>query len=103
MASICDPSMTGFEYLLNFEFIKALSCTYFNTAGMLVTGLMVYGAISLSIYIRTGSVIIPFVLLLLTGGAVTTQLAAPALGIAVLLLLVTGAGVMTYLYSKFSR
>lgn len=100
---MCDPSMTGFEYLLNFEFIKALTCTYANPIGFLVVGLLVYGGISLSIYIRTGSIIIPFVLLLLTGGVVMQQVAGVAVAIATLVALGAGAGVVTYVYAAYSR
>lgn len=100
---VCDPNISGFTYLLDFEFIKALTCTYANVAGFLVVGLLTYGAISLSIYIRTGSVIIPFVLLLTTGGAVMTQIASVGTAIATILLLVTGAGVITYLYAAYTR
>ncbi len=101
--AVCSASTTGFEYLLQFEFIKAVTCTYANAAGLLVTGLLVYGSISLSIYIRTGSVIIPFVLLLLTGGAVMSQVAGVATAVATLVLLATGAGTLTYLYYRVSR
>lgn len=101
--ALCDPAMGGTDYLLNFEFIKAISCTYANAAGLLVTGLMVYGAISLAIYIRTDSVTIPAVLVLLTGGAVLSQVAAPAMAVATVLVLTTGAGTITILYYRYSR
>lgn len=101
--SVCDAGTAGYEYLTNFEFIKAFTCTYANAAGFLVVGLLVYGGISLSIYIRTNSVVIPFVLLLLTGGAVMTQVASVATGLATVLLLTVGAGLITYLYVQYSR
>jgi hypothetical protein len=100
---VCDASVAGHEYLMDWEFIKAFSCTYANAAGFLVVGLFVYGGISLSIYIRTGSVVIPFVLLLLTGGAVMSQVASVAVGVATILLLVTGAGAITLLYQRYSQ
>lgn len=99
---VCDPSVAGQDYLTQFEFIKAFTCTYASAAGFLVTGLLVYGAISLSIYIRTGSVAIPAILVLLTGGVVVVQLAAPAVAVATILVLVAGAGVLTYLYYSYS-
>ncbi len=100
---MCDPAMSGADYLTNWEFMKAVTCTYANAAGYLVTGLLVYGAVSLSIYIRTGSVIIPFVLLLTTGGAVMQVVAGPATAIATILLLCVGAGSITLLYYRYSR
>lgn len=100
---MCDPSIAGWEYLLNFEIIKAFSCTYANVVGMLVLGLVVYTAVALSIYIRTGSAVIPFVLLLVTGGATMSQVATPAVAAATVLILCTGAGAVTYLYYSYSR
>lgn len=100
---MCDPSMAGHEYLANWEFMKAITCTYANAAGILVTGLLVYGAVGLSIYIRTNSVVIPFVLLLTTGGAVLNFVAPPAMAIATILLLCVGAGAITLLYYRYSR
>jgi hypothetical protein len=100
---VCDAGTAGQAYLLDFEFIKAFTCTYANAAGLLVTGVFVYGAIATSVYIRTNSIMIPFVLLLLTGGAVMTQLASVATAIATLLLLITGAGIITLLWYRYSR
>lgn len=100
---VCDPGMDFGDYMRNFEFIKAATCAYFVTAGMLVTGLLVYGGISLKIYIQTGSVIIPFVLLLTIGGAAMTQMAGIVSAFAMLLLLVAGAGAITILYKAHSR
>jgi hypothetical protein len=95
----------GFEgYLGNFEFINAFVCTASEMAGGFATvATLVFGGIALSIYIRTGSVAIPVVLLLLTGGAVIPLLAAPAIGIAGILLIVVGAGSMTLAYYRYSR
>lgn len=101
--AVCDPSLTLADHLVNFHFIKAFTCTYFTTAGMLVTGLFVYGAIGLSLYIRTGSVVLPAILTLLTGGAILGQVAAPGSTIVLVLLLVVGAGGITLLYLAYSR
>lgn len=102
-ADVCDPTIGFAEYLQDFEFIKAMTCTYANAAGFLVTGLLVYGGISLAIYIRTDSLVIPFVLLLTTGGAVMAQIASVGTAVATIVLLTVGAGVMTYVYLAFSR
>lgn len=102
-AEMCDPSMGMDDYMRSFKFIEAITCEYAGPVGMLMVGALVYGGVSLSLYIRTGNVILPFALLLLTGGAVVSQLAAPAVGFAILLLLTAGAGVVTYLYYVYSR
>jgi len=99
---VCTPDKAGHEYLYSFEFIKAFSCTYADPAGFLVVGLFVYGGISLSIFIETGSVVIPFVLILTAGGALLAQVAGVATTIATIVLLVTGAGGLTYLYLRFT-
>lgn len=100
---MCDPSVSGWEMLVDFKFIEAFACTYANTVGMLVLGLLVFGAVTLSIYIRTGSAVIPFVLVMLTGGATLPLVAPPAYTAAVVLVLCSGAGAVTYLYYRYSR
>lgn len=100
----CSPG-TGFEgYLSNFEFINAFVCTSSDLAGgFAIVSTLVFGGIALSIYIRTGSIAMPAILLLLTGGAVISTLAAPAVGIAGILLVVVGAAAMTFAYYRYSR
>jgi hypothetical protein len=46
--------------------------------------------------------VLPGILVLLTGGVTLATLAPPALGIAALLVLVLGAGAMTYAYWRFA-
>lgn len=99
----CDTSMSGVDYVRDYAFLKAFACTYASVAGLAVVGLFVYGAVSLSIYIRTGSTLIPMVLLLLTGGAVLPAVASPGVGIATVMLLTTGAGAFAVLYYRFSQ
>jgi hypothetical protein len=47
--------------------------------------------------------VIPTVLLLLTGGAILSQVAAPGVQIATILILVSGGGAVAYLYYRYSR
>jgi len=89
--------------LLSFEFVKAFTCTYAASAGFLVVGLLVYGGIMLSIFLRTGDVRIPVVLTLLTGGAIIPQVAEPGVAVVGIALLISGAGVLTLLYYRYSR
>lgn len=100
---VCEASMTFGDYITQFEFIKAFSCTYFSSAGMLVAGLLVFGGVIVSIAIRTNSVVIPVILVLLTGGAILPQVAGVGVTIVTVMLLVTGAGVITMLYRRYSR
>lgn len=100
---MCDPSKGFLDYITNFQFWKAVTCPYANSVGFLTLGLFVYGSISIPIYLTTGSIIVPAVLLLLVGGAVMSQVAAPATTIAVLVLLGAGAGSLGALYLKYQR
>jgi len=100
--SFC-PGRAPIEHLYDFEFVKAIGCTYGNEAGILAVGLLVYGGITLSIFLRTGDIRIPVVLTLLTGGAILPQVAAPGVAIVGIALLVTGAAVTTLLYYRYSR
>jgi len=99
----CAAGSSVFDYVINFEFIKAITCPYANAAGFAVTALLVYGAISLVVYIRTDSLVVPFILLVVTGGAVLTQLPAVSAPIAVVLLLGVPAGIMALGYYLYDR
>lgn len=100
---MCPTNQAGHEYLTDFEFVKAITCTYANEAGFLVVGLLFYGGILTAIYATTDDIRIPSVLILLTGGAILSQIAAPGLTIAAIMLLLVGAGVITILYYRYSR
>ena len=100
---ICSGDASPLERLLNFNFVEAVSCTYIDAAGLLVVGMIVYGAIGLSLYIRTGSMRIPAVLLLLIGGAIVPQIAGPAVSVAVIGIMLLGGGVITLMYYRYSR
>jgi hypothetical protein len=99
----CDASMSFTDYLTAFQFIQAVTCTYTGAAGFFVAGLLFYGGIGTAIYVRTGSIVIPTILILLTGGAVLSQVAAPGVQVAALVVTVVGAGAITYLYYRYSR
>jgi len=102
--SWCSAGSGFQDYLGSFEFIKAFGCTASDLGGGFATvSTLVMAAVVLSIYIRTGSVALPAVLVLLTGGVVLSTLAAPAIGIAALLILVFGAGIMTFAYWRYAR
>lgn len=103
LAAMCDGNKSGPERLTDFEFVEAFACVYGDAVGLVVTGLIVWGGISISIYLTTGDVRIPAVLLLLTGGAIIPQVAAPGLTLAVLVLLLTASGLATALYYRWSR
>ena len=93
----------GYELLTDFEFIKAITCTYGNSMGMAVFSMFVYGGIMLAIYATTDDVRIPAVLTFITGGVAIPQVAAPGIALATIVVLFSGAGVLTLLYYKYSR
>jgi len=100
---MCAGNPGFVDLLTNFEFVAAIACTYAIPASLPLVGLLVYTAIGGAIYIRTGSFILPFGLLLLTGGAVVSQIASVGLPIVVLLVIVVPAGVTALLYARYSR
>lgn len=91
------------NHLTSFEFIQAFTCTYAAPMGFLVAGLLVWGAVSTSLYVRTGSAAIPVVLLFIIGGVAVSQAAAPVSAVVALLILVVPAGAMALLYYRYSR
>lgn len=103
IAQVCGAGREGQEYLTDFEFIKAFTCTYADQLGFFITFMFVYSGVALSIFIHTGSMIIPLLLLLLVGGPILGMVVGPITAIATILLLVGGAGIMTLIYHRYSR
>lgn len=92
----------GQDYLTDFKFIQAFVCTYTADVGFLVAGLIVWATISLAIYTKQGSPIIPLVLLFQFGGVVVAQIAGVATAVVVLLVLTVPAGIAALLYFRYS-
>lgn len=99
---MCTPDKGFQERLADFQFVEAASCQYADQMGFLTFGMIVYGGILSSIYLTSGSIVIPAVLLLVVGGAVIAQLAAPAIPFVLLTIILTGGGSIAYLYAKLS-
>lgn len=66
-----DAFRTAME---NFELWKAAFCPYGAPLGELVVGTLIYGAFALQLFIRTGSVILPFILMMILGATVLGQM-----------------------------
>jgi len=105
LAQMCGQGY-GFEafpeYIRNWQFVKAFTCQYANVTGFTVLGLVVWGAVSSYTFVRTGSFLLPFGLLLMIGGAALSQMASVALPIAVILILVVPSAATAYLYLRYS-
>lgn len=102
LQAMCDASKDFADYMTDWQFVEAFACQYANTTGFTVLALIVYGAISGSIFIRTDSLIIPFGLFLVIGGAALSQMASVAVPVAVTMILVVPAAVTAFLYAKYS-
>lgn len=99
---MCTAGQTGLDFMFNFEFIKAVLCTYSSpSGGVFVVGTLVFGAIGLSSFIRTGSPIIPLGLLMLGGGAILGTVGGVFTTIATVLFLVAAGGVFAYVYYRW--
>jgi len=100
---MCGKYNTFFEALMDWNFIEAFTCAYAGSVGLFVVGTLFYVPMALAMYITTGSMMIPFVLLLMVGGAIVPQMIAPVPGFVSILVVGIGAGTLTYLYYTFSR
>lgn len=60
----------------NFDLWDSMFCAYGTPMGELVVGTVLYSAIGLNIFLRTESVMIPFVLMLVLGGTILAQMFA---------------------------
>lgn len=90
------------DALTEFNFGDAFVCPYWDTVGQFATGLLVWGGISAAVYQKTGSIIIPYILLLLLGGSVLAQVASVGVTIAGVVMLAVLGGVPTYLVWRYS-
>lgn len=103
LQQFCDPTKGFMEHMLDFEFWAAIGCQYAEPVGFYVFGLIVYTGVALPIYIRTNSITVPAVLLLIIGGVVMPQIAGVATPIARFLIVMSFAGSFVLLYYKFGR
>lgn len=87
------------------EFIQAMICTYAGAGAMSFTafGLVVWFTISSMTYARQQSLTMPIVYLLVLGGTVLTMVPSVGLGIAAILLLGGGAGLVVLMLRRADR
>lgn len=91
------------DYVTGFEFFKAVGCTYINPLGLAFTAMLVYGGVAIPITLRTDSVMIPTILLLLTGGATFATISSPAVSLGTIALIFAGPAVITLLLFQYAR
>lgn len=99
---MCDPNKNFVDRLTDFQFWEALTCQYADPIGFYVLGVLVYSGVALPIYIRTGSIGIPAVLLLIVGGLVLPQVAGIASGYVLIVTVLAIGGSITYLIYRFA-
>lgn len=101
----CDDISTwqaAFDALVGGRFIDGLFCQFIDPLTLAGFALLGYGMIASMIYVRTDSVAIPFVLLvLLGGGGISTQLASPALAAVAVVALVLLGGLPVVLLERY--
>lgn len=104
MACPSGPRYTGaLEAMKGFHLWEAAFCTYAVPAGELVVGLLFYGAVSLAIFIRTGSPIIPLILILILGGTILAQMVSIVSSFAAVLILLGAPIVISLLVFNIDR
>lgn len=103
LQSLCSAGKTGTEYMLDWQFIEAVSCAYIGSANMAVVALLVFAPIAFSIYMRTGSVMIPVGLVFMTGGVIMAVVPGIAIQWVGAVVLLAGAGVAAYVFIRYSR
>lgn len=100
---LCQRGTDVSAYIGEFEFFKAGACVFVDPLGLPMVAMLVYGAIAIPITLRTDSVMIPTVLLLITGGATMATIASPAVSIGTIVLILAGPGAITLLLYAYSR
>lgn len=95
-----DAFITAME---NLDLWEALFCPYATPLGELAVGSIVYAGFALNIFIRTGSVIVPFILVLLLGGTILAQVYAVISAFAALIILIAAPLVVSALVFLLDR
>lgn len=88
----------------NLDLWQAGFCGYGTPLGELVVGSVLYGGIALNIFIRTGSLIIPFVLFLILGGTIAAQMFAIIStfgGLVIMLVAPAIVTIMVYMWDRY--
>lgn len=91
--------------LVDGKFFDAITCAFANEMGGALFALMVFGALGMSLYIYSGSVIVPVVLAIIMGSAILVTLPSSAAQLAgiVILLTVTVGGYLMVLWLNRRR
>jgi hypothetical protein len=89
--------------LENLDLWEALYCPYGAALGELTVGSVVYAGFALNIYIRTGSIMIPLILVLSLGGTVLAQVYAVISVFVGLIILIEGPLVISGLVFLIDR
>lgn len=87
----------------NFDLWEAGFCAYGAPLGELVVGSIVYIGFGLNIFIRTGSLIIPFILVLILGGTILAQMFAIVSAFAGLIILLIAPVLITLIVVLIDR
>ena len=93
---------SAFDGLMDFELVSTLARVFTDVAGAPIASLLFFGALAVSLYIVQRQSIIPLVLFTMIGG-ITLAEAPPVAGrltVILLLLSVTGLGVLLYNRAK---
>jgi len=88
------------EAMMQEQFRDAILCPYQENIGGALFAMIIYGAITSHIYIRTESVLIPLVLSILVGGIALTQIPSEGAALITFALLVFGGVVPVLLIRR---
>jgi hypothetical protein len=91
------------QALRDYEFICAFVAPFLNNMSLLILGLITYGAIGTASFIRTGSPMIPYVMLLMVGGAIASQIAGPGIALITIVVLSIIGGIPVIAYRYYRR
>lgn len=89
-----DPDQGGalVDAWIDLQWYEAVLCPYDLQVGSLVTGVFVFGAVSMGLYIRTGNAVIPLVALVLGGVVVISRIPSRVVQLIAVVLILGLAG-----------
>lgn len=89
--------------MAEFELFNAITCSFGAPLGVTVVGTLFYSGVGLNIFLRTGSIMIPFVLALILGGTILAQMFAIINSVVTIIILFAAPLVMSGLIFAVDR
>ena len=102
----CPNGTNATEYVNpggNVSLVQGAVCQYSDPFGIQVVGVLFWAALALALYIRTGSILLPYLLTLIFGSVVLSTIVPIAVAVVVPMTLGVAGYIAPEIYRKYSQ